>query len=203
MDVLGLFTQLLFRSVILILPLSVAWLAFRRLALSRSPNAWIYAGSGLIGAFTAAGLAPWALGGAHVSWIFYVLAAFSPALWLGVVMICRSSQMSEYEPSEETSDPQVAVFRPRPAPPPTLILENPEWPDMPTHLFRHQSPANSDARLGGGSLTKPASDDARSLLAVARNMRGNETSDRRRPKLLPPPEPEIDDLPFLRAQRTV
>jgi len=61
MELLGLLYQIVIRSFFLMLPLGVAFLAFRRLSLSQTSNAWLYAVAGLFAAFTAAGLLPWAM----------------------------------------------------------------------------------------------------------------------------------------------
>lgn len=184
MDVLSPLFLLLFRSLVVMLPLTVGWLAFRRLARSESRNAWLYAVTCLLSAATTAGLVPWALGISRVNGLFLVLAVFSPAIWVAVVTLCDVARRSRpYDPDIIVD--AVLKFRSQQKPTP-LVLENPDWPGTPMPVFRHSAPANTDAPL-------PA---VRSVLSVAREMRGNRTSDARRPRLLPPPD--VSDLPFLR-----
>lgn len=197
MDVVGLLLSLIFKSILVMLPMTVAWLAFRRLFLSNSANAWLYAVCGLFGTITAAGLLPWALSITGTSWLFFVLAAFSPALWLGVVLICDAKRVARY--AVDDTPPPAPTFqswrkRARDAAAP-LVLENPDWPGTPMPIFRHSRPANDHIPdpTGRAEATK------RSLMSIAREMRGNETSEARRPKLLPPPmEKEVRQLPFLK-----
>ena len=187
MDVLGPLFALLFRSFVVLLPLTIGWLAFRRLALSRSSNAWIYAITCLFAAITTAGLMPWALGMMQASWVFFVLAAFCPAIWIGVVTVCDMSRRTFYGP--DPSEDVVLTFTSRQKPTP-LVLENPELPGAAIPVFRHRSPESGKVTYVAEPL--PAKVDAepakRSLLAIAREMRGKESSDDRRPKLLPSPE---------------
>ncbi len=194
MDVLSPLLQLLLRAVIIVLPLSTGWLALRRLLLSRSTNAWVYAVTCLFAAITVAGLMPWALGLDRVSWVFFLFAAFSPAIWVGVILLCDIHHGgAPYDAGTTPEDAPVFTTNQRPAP---LILENPDWPGAPMPVFRH-------AGEKGG--TRPASmprrarqqEPAKSLMSVAREMRGNVNSEGRRPKLLPPPRNDFD-LPFLK-----
>lgn len=204
MDVMAQILLFLFRSIIVVMPLTVAWLALRRLAMSHSANAWVYAASALFGAVTTAGLLPWALGLATAHWIFFLFAAFCPALWLGVVIVCDARRPNFYDRPEDTEAAEKAdepVFRswrgtaePEPAAP--LILENPEWPGTPVPFFRH---ANTDAP----TAAVVAASAERTVLSIARDMRRNETSDARRTKLLAPPRAsELPELPFLKESRT-
>lgn len=191
MDILSLLFSILFRSLVVILPLTTGWLALRRLMLSHSANAWYYAASCLFAAATVAGLLPWALGIAQVGWLFFVLAAFCPAIWIGVVIICDASRGTNYDSGNDAESGP--VFRPR-KPSPPLVLENPDWPGAPIPVFRHNGPAE---RADTDTVeAKPKSDKpARSLLTVARDMRTNATSDARRPRRLP--APDLCELPFL------
>lgn len=185
MDVLSQLLLLLFRSLVVILPLTVGWLAFRRLALSASPNAWLYAVTCLFATATTAGLLPWALGVSRVNGLFFVFSVFAPAIWVGVVMLCdikRQNRPYERDLLVET----VLKLRPDAKPTP-LVLENPDIPGTPVPIFRHNVPAPAAA---------PQETD-RDVLSVAREMRGNSSSDARRPRLLPPPD--IGELPFLRG----
>ncbi len=218
MDALFLLTQLLFRSFIMILPVAVAWLAFRRLALSETGNAWLYAITGLFAAFTAAGLAPWALVGRDASWLFFVMAPFCPAIWLAVVIICGTDRVSLYDvvsgdraESRSHHRREAAYsFRTKasasnqPSPKPTLVLENPDWPDAPSAVFLHHRSEAADpvgSNVSRSSLPAESS-SLRSVLSIARDMRGNgSTSHRRDRKLLPPPSEMTsrDDTPVSRA----
>lgn len=204
MDTLALITQLLVRSALLLLPVGVAMLAFRRLALSESANAWLYAGMAMIACVTAAGLAPWAVGGAPGYWIFFLLAPLCPALWLGVVILCDLDRNHDYDRAEPT---------PRHAPKARpLVLENPEWPGAPVPVFRHsglngqkkreQAPLFVPRSRTSGSNIQPHG--GQTVLDIARAMRGNVSSQhRRKPLALPAPNGErrvenAENLPFLK-----
>ena len=189
MDVLSPLFQLLFRALVVVLPLTIGWLAFRRLMMSRSANAWIYATTCLLTAVTTAGLLPWTLGLAEGNGLFFLLSAMSPPIWMGVIMICDPvTQPSAYD-SHADPDTEVAeIHQLRP-----LILEKPDWPEAPVPVFRHLRPAANTPTSPLPTQESPA----KSLLSVARDMRGNSTSDARRPRLLPPPERPVNDLPFL------
>lgn len=186
MDVLSPLFEVILRSLLVLMPLTVGWLAFRRLALSKSGNAWVYAITCLLAAVTAAGTLPWALGLTEANWVFLAIAIFCPAIWFGVVMLCDTARRREYGP-----DPVVATFlglsRPHKAPP--LILESPVE-DHSRPVFRHSKPASPMPM----ATSKP-SPTTRSLMTIAREIRENRTSDRRRPKLLPPPGGT--ELPFI------
>lgn len=204
MDVVALIIQFLFRCLVVVLPMTVAWLALRRLAMSSSANAWIYAAASLFGAVTSAGLLPWALGLGSASWLFFVFSAFCPALWLGVVLACDARRPNFYEAARETvalADRRPVVFRSwrstvETAPAAPLILENPEWPGTPVPFFRHARAADTGAPTTTAIM---AVTPKRTLLSIARDMRRNETSDARRPKLLPAPYAEFPELPFLKT----
>ncbi len=201
MDVVGLLTQMIFKSILVILPFTIAWLAFRRLVMSRSVNAWLYGLCGLFAATTGAGLLPWALGLAGAPWLLFIFAAFSPALWLGIVLICDAQRVSRYTVEDEEAPlPTFQSMRNRrDANSPPLVLENPDWPGAPIPVFRHSRPANDHAP--GSALSAAAT--KRTLLSIAREMRGKDSSDDRRPKLLPPPAAsELTQLPFLKDAAT-
>ena len=203
MDVVTLLIQLVAKTLFLAVPFGVAWLAFRRLALSETSNAWIYAGVGLFAAFTAAGLAPWALGVGAVGWLFFVFAAFCPLIWVSVVVFCGIGRPPAYDVSEDDgAEEQIALLRLATPLSPPLILEGPEWPDAPEPTFRHYdailSPANENLPL---NAAEAAVDTDRSLLEIAKNMRGNATSAKRRLRpLLPAPDAmsDLQNLPFLK-----
>jgi len=191
MDVLSQLFSLLFRSLVVLLPLTTAWLALRRLVLSRSSNAWIYATTSLFAAATVAGILPWSLGIAQTSWIFFIFAAFCPAIWIGVIMLCDGPRISNYESDDLLAEmPDAATTFKSRQPIAPLVLENPDWPDEPVAVFRHRASAAPAPTVG-----QPQDPPRRSLVAIAREMRGNVNSEARRPKLLPPPE--LDELPFL------
>ena len=195
MDVLGPLFQLLFRVLFVVLPLTMGWLAFRRLMLSRSANAWNYATTCLFMAVLAAGLLPWMLGLGSANWLFFMFSATSPVIWMGVVMICDPvNQPSAYDPEVSDEAEAVPVFAPRlntAQPERPLVLEKPDWPDAPTPVFRHKMAAPDMATAGADQAA------SRSLLAVAKGMRGNINSENRRPRLLPAPDHYGTDLPFL------
>jgi len=186
MDVLSPLIELLIRSVVVLMPLTVGWLAFRRLALSKSGNAWIYAVTCLLSAVTAAGTLPWALGLTAASWIFVALSLFCPMLWVGGVLVCETSRRHEYGP-----DPLVDTLRAVKAPrkPEPLVLESPIEEARP--IFRHSKPQPNIPM----ATSKPAP-TTRTLMTIAREIRDGRTSERRRPKLLPPPEKR--EMPFIR-----
>lgn len=218
MDVPGLLFQLLFRSVVLLLPLCVAWLAFRRLSLSRTTNAWLYAVTGILAAFTATGLVPWAIGLQQANPIFFLLAAVCPAIWFGVVVLCAPSREADYtlkpgealaflhraSPASDGAEDDLSGGdrTPRqadggPVYDMPLLLQNPQLAEEQTPLFRHQEPPPRAAP----AAPLPPAPPGRGVMAIARDMRGHPTSDRRRPKLLAPPAPGSDELPFLRPPR--
>lgn len=188
MDVLSPLTELLLRSCLVLLPLTIGWLAFRRLALSKSGNAWIYAVTCLLAAVTVAGTLPWALRIADANWIFIALAMLCPALWLGVVLLCDTSRRMDYGP-DPVADPLLSFRAARK--PGLLILESPLEEAQP--VFRHSKPHFNLPM----AASKP-SPTTRSLMNIARDIRGGKTSERRRPKLLPPPDG--DKLPFLQKR---
>ncbi|MGI9389230.1 MAG: hypothetical protein ACR2O1_04155 [Boseongicola sp.] len=205
MDALTLIVQLVARTFFLAIPFGVAWLAFRRLALSETSNAWIYALTGLFAAFTAAGLAPWALGLGAVGWLYFVFAALCPVVWVSVVTICSIGRPPSYESSlDDEPEDRVAPLRATAPKSRPLILEGPQWPDAPKPTFRHRddavSPANENLPMDDAEPDRGISSD-RCVLDVARNMRGNTTSAARRFKpLLPAPDAmsELKKLPFLK-----
>ena len=207
MDVLTLLVQLISKTVFMAVPFGVAWLAFRRLALSETSNAWIYAGVGLFAAFTAAGLAPWALGAGPVGWFYFVFAAFCPLIWVSVVVVCGIGRPPAYDaPQDETTEDKIAPLRLTTPTSPPLILESPEWPDAPEPTFRHYdailSPANENLpMIDADSETEAKANRDKSLLEIARDMRGNATSAGRRLRpLLPAPDAmsDLQKFPFLK-----
>ena len=184
MDILNPLFLLLFRSLIVFLPLIIAWLAFRRLMASTSGNAWIYAITCLFAAMTAAGLMPWALGLMQASWVFFVFSAFCPAIWIGVVTVCDMSRRALYEPDPVADT--VLKFKSSQAPTP-LVRENPDRPGTPMPVFRHRAPKASGMSTIK-RVEKTVTKATKSLLSVARDMRGSTSSEPRRQKLLPSPE---------------
>ncbi|MEO9826773.1 MAG: hypothetical protein ABJF50_20410 [Paracoccaceae bacterium] len=216
MDALTLLLQLFFTSFVVLLPVVVGGLAFRRLTKSISSNAWIYAVTCLFAAVTTAGLLPWALGISASSWIFFVLASFCPAIWYGVTTICDVSRKRSYD--ADIADLSAVLFKTRQAAPAPLILSDPVV-DLPMPVFSHRTPANAaDAPSPKKShvLTavpvesvetetiaqkdEPQSIGKKSVLDVAREMRRNKSTEERRPKLLP--APSISELPFIKTSGT-
>ncbi len=197
MDVLSPLLELLFRALVVVLPLTVTFLSFRRLLLSQSSNAWIYAATCLFTSVTTIGLLPWTLGFAEASSLFFLFSAISPLVWMSVIMLCDPiSLTSNYDREDDALDvdtPEEPVIPLRKRP---LVLEKPDWPEAPVAVFRH---AASDTADPTPSAAKMADDTSagRALLSIARGMRGNETSDARRPKMLPAPKGRDLHLPFL------
>lgn len=192
MDVLSPLFLLLFRALFVVLPLTVAWLAFRRVMRSRTSNAWVYAATCLLTSVLTAAMLPWTLGLGSANSLVLILALFSPALWIGVIMICDPLDMtSKYDPTDVDDAVDTPTFRARSVPQKPLILEKPDWPDAPAPIFRHNA---ADAKLSSVPIVE---EPRKSLLSIAKGMRGNSNSDRRRPKLLPSPTRYGDDLSFL------
>ena len=185
MDVLSPLLEYLLRSALVLLPLTVGWLAFRRLALSKSANAWIYAVTCLLAAVTTAGTLPWALGLTAANWIFLALALFSPAVWFGVLMMCDVPRRSVYGPDPVAGT--ILGLMPARKPEPLVLDE----PVEETPVFRHSKPQSNIPM----ATSKPAP-TTRTLMTIARDIRGGRTSERRRPKLLPKPDTG-GDYPFL------
>ncbi len=126
MDVLSPLFHLVLRSLVVLFPLTVGWLAFRRVALSKSGNAWVYAAICLFAAVTTAGVLPWTLGITAINWFLTLLALVCPVLWIGVLLICDVSRSSRYGPDPLMSAARAIAHRsaPRLAP---LVLKNPEF----------------------------------------------------------------------------
>lgn len=172
MGTLSFAAALALRALILLVPLAVAWLAIRRLVRSETTNAWIYAATGLLTAFTATGLAPWAFGVGEASWYFFPLAALSAPLWVAVVMICDLDRRPAY--GEE-----VPSVRP-------LLLTDPIAPvgeaASGTAMFRSSRGGARSVRIVD---RRDSAEAFREVLTVAREMRGNvSTEARRMPKTL-------------------
>ncbi|MEM9426626.1 MAG: hypothetical protein AAGA06_07975 [Pseudomonadota bacterium] len=192
MDVLSPLFHLGLRSLVVLFPLTVGVLAFRRLALSKSANAWVYAAICLFAAVTAAGILPWTLGLTPIKWPLVTLALLSPGVWIVTICYFDVSRMRRYEP-----DPLIAVARvvadtiiAKPTLPPLVLQAS----DTPTPTFRHHKrPALQPEATPQRSLK------TQSVLKAMRDIRGNRSSDQRRPKLLPPPERA--ELPFLKRTR--
>ena len=192
MDALNPFFHLLFKCLVLTLPIMIVWLSARRLLMSKSGNAWIYAITCLFSVMTTVGLMPWALGLMQTSWVFFVFAAFCPAVWICVVTVCDMSRRAFYEPDPVSDTALKFKTSQKPLP---LVLENPAKPGATVPVFRHRSPAK--ARIPTmRKVEKTVASATKSLMSVARDMRGKESSEDRRTKLLPPPE--IKSLPFLK-----
>lgn len=196
MDALTLVLQLAFRSFVVLLPILIGWLAFRRLTRSKSSNAWIYAVSCLFAAVTTAGLLPWAVGLTATSWIFFVFAAFCPAIWFGVTTICDVSRRTAYDADME--NPLTVLFKARRKKPDPLLLSDPVK-ESPVPVFSHSNPANTDApTVVADDTAEPIGE--KSVLEVARAMRRNKSSEDRRPKMLP--APLVRELPFIKTSGT-
>ena len=206
---LGPLVFILIKTFVLILPLTVFWLAVRRLALSSSANAWLYAATSIFSFLTALGLAPWVFGGTSHP-VFFVFSAMAPAIWYGVVTLCNSTRSTGYDSDLERTFLRFADLARIPRRSEPLVLEDPEWPEVPLPVFRHSRPdsiaepaetAPKPEAPGRDIATRisRASEGAWTLLSVARNMRGHASSERRRIKLLPPPDRAEDrKMSFLR-----
>ena len=206
MNAAALLLILVAKTFFLGLPVGVAWLAFRRLVLSETLNAWIYAGVGLFAAFTAAGLTPWAFGFQPTAWMFLVFGFLCPPLWLATVVLCGMGRISGYDvPKMDVDDTSLPVqasaevqSSPR-VPPAPLLLEQPIWPKPEKAVFRTHRTLLREARKMASERMKAEPID-RSVLDVARSMRGNSNTTKRRMRpLLPPPHAisEFPNLPFL------
>lgn len=196
MDVLIPLFHLVLRSLVVLFPLTVGCLAFRRLALSKSDNAWIYAATCLFAAISSAGVLPWALGMTSINWIMNLLALCCPGIWIGVLLICDVSRSHRY-----SQDPIVWTARFFFAKPEQeLVAETGEAhtaPAVPPPVFQHKPKTFPKV----STKSYEASNSASTIVALAREIRGNRTSDRRRPKLLPAPKSR--ELPFLRRPTDV
>ena len=193
MDVLSPLFHMVLRSLVVLFPLTVGWLAFRRLALSKSANAWIYAVICLFAAVTAAGVLPWTLGLTAINWPLTVLALMCPAIWVGAILFCDITRVQRYG-----ADPLLTLARPAlrepDAQPGPLVLKP---SDAAKPVFRHvarKEPHHAKPKTARSAKTQ-------SILKLARDIRGHPTSDRHRRKLLPPPEKA--ELPFLRGSHHV
>lgn len=191
MDVLSPFLHVLLRSIVVLFPMTVGLLAFRRLALSKSANAWIYAVMCLFAAVTTAGVLPWTLGLTSLNWLLLFMALVCPLMWIGVIMLCDISRAHPYGP-----DPMLKLFGALPLRTEdgdrysSLSQEARRKIEPQSPVFKHRK---NDRGLKASQSQR--SNTTNTLLSLARDIRGNATSDRRRPKLLPPPETQ--DLPFL------
>lgn len=183
---------LLLKTLVLAMPAGVAWLAVRRLLLSRTVNAWLYAATAVLVIVSCVALTPWVFGQAAAHPFAVGLALMSPAIWLALVIFCGPGTGNVYDLTypdpHATPANEVAAAAPVPlrlAPDARLI--------EPVVTFRHR-PISPPTILGIA-----AASGSGSVLDAARAMRANRTSDGRRPKALPPPSAAASDLPFLRG----
>ena len=93
---LGLLVYLVIKTILLIVPLTVAWLAIRRFLRSKSGNAWLYAVTAMFAGITSIGLTPWAFGFGASYWVFFAFACMSPAVWVAVAILCNASRSVDY-----------------------------------------------------------------------------------------------------------
>jgi len=140
---------------------------------------------------------PWAIGLAASSWIFFVLAAFCPAIWFGVTTICDFNRKGAYD--GEMDDFSGLFFKSRAKPSTPLILQDP-IAEVPTPVFQHKAPANTDAPSKAITDEEPQPIGDKSVLDVAREMRRNKSTEDRRPKLLP--SPSVEELSFIKTSGT-
>lgn len=219
---LGLLSLLLIKSLLLIVVLAVFWLAVRRLLLSRSANAWLYAATSIFSLMTLLGLLPWALGIGTTHPVFFVFAAMTPTVWYGVVTMCNATRPMRYDSELERTILRFLSLARVPRFTEPLVLVDPKWPEAPMPVFRHTAPEIPDTNVSrpvakaavaergqkaapvGETRRSRVSEATRSLLGVARGMRRNESSEIRRIKLLPPPmRTEDRSIPFLKAPESV
>ncbi|NNF90694.1 MAG: hypothetical protein HKM96_04875 [Boseongicola sp.] len=213
---LGLLISLLVKMGLMILPLTVFCLAGRRLFLSRSANAWLYAATAGFAWVTALGLTPWTFGFGTTHPVFFVFAAMTPAIWYSVATLCNASRHLSYDSEMERTFLRLAAIVRQKTKPAPLILEGADWPDAPKPVFRHtasepapehepEAPApQRPVAPQAAKLHQAASDATGRILEVTRTMRRNRTSEDRRIKLLPPPDKAgKSNLPFLNPASSV
>ncbi|MEO1538065.1 MAG: hypothetical protein AAFR73_10065 [Pseudomonadota bacterium] len=190
MDVLSPLLHVAVKSLVMLFPLTVGWLAFRRLALSKSANAWVYAGACLFSAIAAASILPWGLGLTPLNWGLLLLALLSPVVWIATIFVCDMSRGRPYsdDPLLRTARSLTGRTRPGLA---TLILQEGQRTLDAEPVFKHR-----ERQAPPKPVVSQRSTATTTLLNLARDIRNNATSERRRPKLLAPPE--RSDFPFLR-----
>lgn len=186
MDVFGPLIHLVLRSVVVLFPMTVGWLAFRRLALSTSGNAWVYSAMFLFAAVTSAAVMPWTLGLSAINWVMLILALISPMFWIGVIFLCDTGRTGRYGTDALESGAKFVWHHV------SSSAGQQDHAKTPLPMFRHTSePEAASPETPAGYSTA-----TRTLLALARDIRSNPTSEQRRPRRLPPPEKR--ELPFLR-----
>ena len=196
MDVLSPLMHLALKSLVVLFPMTVVWLAFRRLAMSKSDNAWIYAATCLFAAVTAAGILPWALGIAPLNWVLLGLAVLCPVFWVATIAICDMSRAPRYRPDALADTAKTIVERTKVKLPP-LLLSNPETAETAPVMFRHRKRGPEKEKR-----QKQRSEATNTIINLARDIRYNASSEGRRPKLLPPPA-DRRDMPFLKNRRSM
>lgn len=216
---LGLLPILVLRTLLLALTLVIFLLAARRLAMSKSANAWLYAATALFALLTLVGLLPWIMGLGKSHPVFFVFAAATPAVWYGVVTMCNATRQSHYDSDLERTVLRFAALAGMPKPGGPLLLTEPVRPDAPVPVFRHAPQVSQEAPnppeeqpllltdpqpVQASTTRSRVSEATKTLLGIARNMRKNSSSEGRRPKLLPAPKrAESREIPFLRARESV
>ena len=176
MDVLGPLIFVVLRSLVVLFPMTVGWLAFRRLALSKSGNAWLYAAMCLFSAVTTAGVLPWALGLTPLSWLLLGLALVCPVFWIITVVVCDLSRQSRYGPDVIAHVSKRIAMHTFTKPDPSTS-EDTEVTETPVPVFRHTEKAPTPPAKG------PAISAAtKTILSLARDIRSNPTSESRRPE---------------------
>ncbi|MEL7151084.1 MAG: hypothetical protein AAGK71_10135 [Pseudomonadota bacterium] len=193
MDVLGPVLHIVVRSLVILFPLTVGMLAFRRLALSKSDNAWTYAGICLLCAVATAGVLPWGLGITALNIPLLLLALACPVLWIATLFVFDMSRVTRYgaDPLAATARSLAGRAAPKLAP---LLLGEADQVTSKAPVFRHRpKPQTTPDPVPVRSVATTT------LLSLARDIRNNATSERRRPKLLPPPED--GKLAFVRDRR--
>ena len=141
MNVFGPLLLVALKSLVVLFPLTVGWLAFRRLALSQSSNAWIYAAMCLFAAVTSAGILPWTLGLTGISWPLLALALVCPALWVGVILVCDVSRRPRYAPEPLTDAARLLLRRSQPKLAPLLLTQRAVADEVPNAVLDSPPPA--------------------------------------------------------------
>ena len=135
--------------------------------------------------------------------MFLVFAFLCPPLWVSTVVLCGIGRISGYDVAELDTDDVPSPAQPAPqfqpaprVPPAPLLLEKPIWPKPEKAVFRtHRTPMREARQMASERMK--AEHIERSVLDVARSMRGNSNTTKRRMRPLLPPSHAMSDLPNL------
>ena len=185
------------KVLLLAMPVAVGLLALRRTIQSQSANAWLYGATLLYAGVTTFGLLPWSVGLGRPPALFLSFSALSPLVWMLVVLLCDRDRVNRYD---NNGVPDHVA--------PPLLLVNPKLPPVP--LFRHQAsdadelaakviPGPAQPMVRKAVQPDPGAEVTRSVLAVARAMRGRMSDEEYgTPKGRKAANaPDVDHLPFL------